>query len=48
MRTVLARGNCTHILARNGLDDIFWWGPQKFGYDGELVDVFELSGIRQR
>ena len=27
------------ILARDGVDDIVWGRPEKFGDDGELVDV---------
>lgn len=28
-----------HVLAPNRLNDFVGWGPQQFGYDGELVDM---------
>lgn len=29
----------TYVLTGNGVDNIIWWSSEKFGDDGELVDV---------
>jgi len=31
--------NETYVFTGNGLNNIVWWSTEKFGNDGELVDV---------